>query len=188
MVRFPSCKLLLNVFFLSKARVELDHFSLQSQKLLLILVKGYLELIDVQFILAAHLLHVLVQRLDLFVLLQAHCLHLLCEAQQVCFICIVKLLILSLQLALFLGSLLLKTLKVRKIGPRPRLALLEQGLQLGRKLVLLLPESSVVTVLHVSYFVRLIACLLVKLIVPGLLCSLHLLLVLSGLPFKLVVP
>ena len=139
-------------------------------------------------ILAAHLLAGLVLRLDLFVLLHAHCLRLLGQAQQVGLICVVKLLVLSLQLALFLHGLLLRALKVGEILASSGLALLKQSFQLGSKLVLLLSESSVVAVLHVSYFVCMIPHLLVKLIVPGFLRALLLLLVLSRLLVKFVVP
>ena len=141
-----------------------------------------------QFILAAHLLAGLVLRLNVFVLLQAHCLRLLGQAQQVGLICVVKLLVLSLQLALCLGGLLFRALKVEEILANSGLALLKQSFQLSSKLVLLLSESSVMTVLHVSYFVRMITYLLVKLIVPSFLRTLLLLLVLSRLLVKFFIP
>lgn len=68
-----------------------------------------------KLILAAHFFAGLVLRLDLFILLQAHSLRLLGQAQQVGLICVVKLLVLSLQIALFLGGLLFRALKVGKI-------------------------------------------------------------------------
>jgi len=161
--------LLLNVLFLRQASVELENLGLQSQELLLILIQRDLELIDLELVLAALFLEQDRQLLDLLVLLNTHGFHLLGHSQQVGLVLIVELLVLSLELALLLGSLLLKTLQLSQVFTSASLTLLEQSLELRCELILLLLEGSLVAILQVCELVRVSTRLIVKLLVPKLL-------------------
>jgi len=94
---------------------------------------------------------------------------LLGHSQQVGLVLIVELLVLSLELALLLGSLLLKTLQLSQVFTSASLTLLEQSLELRCELILLLLEGSLVAILQVCELVRVSARLIVKLLVPKLL-------------------
>ena len=188
MVLLPEGQLLLHVLLLAQPRLQLQDLRVQRDDRLLALVQCLRKFVDLDLLLTALFLHLLGEALDLLVSFHAHLFHLSSDAVQISLVLVIQLFVLGLQFALLVGSCALHTLKVGEVFAGTSLTLLEQGFELCRKLVLLLAEGLVVTVLRIFDFARVITILTFKLFIPLALERFHGLLVLARLSIEFLIP